>query len=169
MRGVTVRPLTAGSAELSELPEPDPSEGTILVEAVAVGVDGTDQEIVDGAYGWAPPGRDRLVLGHESLGRVVEAPDTKGIATGDVVVGIVRHPDPVPCGPCGAGQWDMCRNGQYTEHGIKERDGFIRERYRLEPSFAVRADPALGRLAVLGVTAVEVLPVAGFPGAGGGG
>jgi glucose 1-dehydrogenase len=149
MRGVTVRPLTPGSAELSELPEPEPSEGTILVEAVAVGVDGTDQEIVDGAYGWAPPGRDRLVLGHESLGRVVEAPDTGGIATGDLVVGIVRHPDPVPCGPCGAGQWDLCRNGQYTEHGIKERDGFIRERYRLEPGFAVQADPSLGRLAVL--------------------
>ena len=141
MRGVTVRPLTPGSAELSEVPEPGPAEGPVLVEAVAVGVDGTDQEIIDGAYGWAPPGRDRLVLGHESLGRVVEAPADSGFAAGDLVVGIVRHPDPVPCGPCAAGEWDMCRNGRYTEHGIKERDGFIRERYRLEPGFAVKADP----------------------------
>jgi threonine dehydrogenase-like Zn-dependent dehydrogenase len=149
MRGVTVRPLTPGSAELSEVPEPGPAEGPVLVEAVAVGVDGTDQEIIDGAYGWAPPGRDRLVLGHESLGRVGEAPADSGFAAGDLVVGIVRHPDPVPCGPCAAGEWDMCRNGRYTEHGIKERDGFIRERYRLEPGFAVKADPGLGRLAVL--------------------
>jgi threonine dehydrogenase-like Zn-dependent dehydrogenase len=149
MLGLTVRPLTAGSAELSEIPEPDPADGSVLVQTLAVGVDGTDQEIIDGAYGWPPPGRDRLVLGHESLGRVLEAPSDSGFAPGDLVVGIVRHPDPVPCGPCGAGEWDMCRNGRYTEHGIKERDGFIRERYRLEPAFAVKADPDLDRLAVL--------------------
>src|ERR687896_1298506 len=149
MRAVTLVPKRAGTADLTDEPEPDPSEGELLVEAVAVGVDGTDQEIIDGAYGWAPPGKDRLVLGHESLGRVQEAPDGGGFSPGDLVVGIVRHPDPDPCINCAVGEWDMCRNGRYTEHGIKERDGFIRERYRLEPGFAVKADPGLGRLAVL--------------------
>jgi threonine dehydrogenase-like Zn-dependent dehydrogenase len=149
MRGLTVTPLTAGSARLEEVPEPEPSEGDVLVDAVAVGVDGTDQEIVEGAYGWAPPGRDRLVLGHESLGRVVEAPAGSGVAPGDLVVAFVRHPDPVPCECCAAGDWDMCRNGRYTEHGIKERDGFIRERYRVPHERLVRADPGLGELAVL--------------------
>jgi threonine dehydrogenase-like Zn-dependent dehydrogenase len=149
MRALTVKPLTPGSAELSEIPEPDPSEGSVLVEAVAVGVDGTDQEIIDGAYGWAPPGKDRLVLGHESLGRVLQAPGGSGLAAGDLVVAFVRHPDPVPCENCAVGEWDMCRNAMYTEHGIKERDGFIRERYRLEPGRVVKADPALGFLAVL--------------------
>jgi hypothetical protein len=38
-----------------------------------------------------------------------------------VSVGIVRRPDPVPCPNCAVGEWDMCRNGQYTERGIKER------------------------------------------------
>ena len=33
---------------------------------------GTDREIMDGEYGWAPPGEERLMLGHESLGRVLE-------------------------------------------------------------------------------------------------
>ena len=47
-------------------------EGSVLVEAVAVGVCGTDVEIVEGKYGWAPPGKTRLVLGHESLGRVID-------------------------------------------------------------------------------------------------
>ncbi len=149
MRAVTVQPLKAGTAELSDIPEPDPAEGSILVEAVAVGVDGTDQEIIDGQYGEPPPGKDRLVLGHESLGRVLEAPADSGVSEGDLVIGIVRHPDPVPCPQCAAGEWDMCTNGQYTEHGIKGRDGFIRERYRLQPGRAVKADPSLGDLAVL--------------------
>ena len=149
MRALTVTPLTAGSTRLEGVPEPEPSEGDALVEAVAVGVDGTDLEIVEGAYGWAPPGQDRLVLGHDSMGRVLEAPAGSGIDAGDLVVAFVRHPDPVPCESCAAGQWDMCRNGRYTEHGIKERHGFIRDRYRVPSERLVRADPSLGDLAVL--------------------
>jgi hypothetical protein len=30
----------------------------------------------------------------------------------------------------------MCRNGRYTERGIKEIDGFMAERWRTEPEFA---------------------------------
>jgi threonine dehydrogenase-like Zn-dependent dehydrogenase len=43
----------------------------------------------------------------------------------------------------------MCRNGLYTERGIKGRHGFGSERFRLEPTFAVKVDRALGLLAVL--------------------
>jgi threonine dehydrogenase-like Zn-dependent dehydrogenase len=43
----------------------------------------------------------------------------------------------------------MCRNGRYSEHGIKELDGFMRERSRIDPSFAVKLDPALERTGVL--------------------
>lgn len=149
MRALTVAPLTKDSAELADIPEPDPSEGSVLIQAVAVGVDGTDQEIIDGAYGEAPPGKDRLVLGHESLGRVLEAPMGSGVSKDDLVVAFVRHPDPVPCPQCEVGDWDMCTNGKYTEHGIKGRDGFIRERYRVDPDRVIVADPSLGDLAVL--------------------
>jgi glucose 1-dehydrogenase len=148
MQAITVVPLEAGSARLDDLPEPSPEEGGLLVETLAVGVCGTDLEIADGEYGWAPPGHERLVLGHESLGRVVEAADG-GPEPGDLVVGIVRQPDPVPCPSCAAGEWDMCRNGRYTEHGIKELDGFMRERYRIDPRYAVRLDPSLARTGVL--------------------
>jgi threonine dehydrogenase-like Zn-dependent dehydrogenase len=89
------------------------------------------------------------VLGHESLGTVEQAPSGSGFARGDWVVGIVRRPDPVPCPACAAGEWDMCRNGRYTERGIKERNGYGAERYRLEPEFAVKVDPGLGLLSVL--------------------
>jgi threonine dehydrogenase-like Zn-dependent dehydrogenase len=89
------------------------------------------------------------VLGHESLGRVLEAPEGAPVAAGDLVVGIVRRPDPVPCTNCAVGEWDFCRNGQYTERGIKQRDGYCSERYRIEPDFVIKLDPSLGRCGVL--------------------
>jgi threonine dehydrogenase-like Zn-dependent dehydrogenase len=64
-------------------------------------------------------------------------------------VGIVRRPDPVPCPNCAVGEWDMCRNGQYTERGIKRLDGYMSERWRIEPDYAVKIDPSLGLLGVL--------------------
>src|ERR1700722_7928962 len=107
MRAVTVVPGTEGSASLDDVPEPAPQLGSVLVESVAVGVCGTDVEIASGVYGWAPAGRERLILGHESLGRVVD-PGPSALAVGDHVVGIVRRPDPVPCANCAVGEWDMC-------------------------------------------------------------
>jgi threonine dehydrogenase-like Zn-dependent dehydrogenase len=121
----------------------------VLVETIAVGVCGTDREIAQGEYGEAPPGAERLIIGHESLGRVVDAPAGAGFEPGDHVVGIVRRPDPVPCAACAVGEWDMCRNGQYTERGIKGLHGFCSERYRIEPEFAVKVDAGLGLLGVL--------------------
>ena len=148
MRAITVEPGKANSIKLEEVPPPK-ANGALLVRAVALGVCGTDRDIIDGHYGWAPHGADRLVLGHESLGKVEHVPAGSEFKPGDLVIGIVRRPDPVPCPACAAGEWDMCRNGQYTERGIKERDGYGAEHYALEPNFAVKADPALGLLAVL--------------------
>jgi threonine dehydrogenase-like Zn-dependent dehydrogenase len=149
MRAITLDPGTPDSAALEEVPEPPATDGAILVDAVALGICGTDAEIVRGDYGEAPPGAERLILGHESLGRVAQAPDGSGFAAGDLVVGIVRRPDPVPCPSCAAGEWDFCRNGRYTERGIKALHGFGSERWRIEPDFAVKLDPELGLLGVL--------------------
>ncbi len=149
MRALTVAPGKADSARVEDVPEPDPTDGPVLVQTLAVGVCGTDLEIVSGKYGWPPPGKDRLVLGHESLGRVLEAPAGSGLKPGDLVAGIVRRPDPVPCPNCAVGEWDMCRNGRYTERGIKERDGYCSERYRIHPEYAVPVPAHLGHLGVL--------------------
>jgi threonine dehydrogenase-like Zn-dependent dehydrogenase len=149
MRAVTVVPLQKGSVDLTELPDPPLEDGPVLVQTMSIGVCGTDLEIIDGDYGWAPPGETRLALGHESLGRVLEAPDGSGLAAGDLVVSIVRRPDPVPCPNCAVGEWDMCRNGRYTERGIKEHHGYASERYRNTPEFTVKIDPGLGLLGVL--------------------
>jgi len=149
VKALTVSPGVPGSVRLDDVAEPSASSGSILVEGLAVGICATDKEIIAGAYGWAPPGRDRLVLGHESLGRVLDPGPTSGLAAGDLVVGIVRRPDPKPCPNCDSGEFDMCTNGRYTERGIKERDGYFAERWRIEPEYAVRIDPTLGLLGVL--------------------
>jgi threonine dehydrogenase-like Zn-dependent dehydrogenase len=149
MKAITVEPKRPGTVRYEDIPEPDTRDGSVLVDAIAVGVCGTDVEIVEGEYGWAPAGHTRLVLGHESLGRVVDPGPTAGLNKGDLVAGIVRRPDPVPCPNCAVGEWDMCRNGQYTERGIKQLDGFMSERWRIEPEYAVKIDPSLGLLGVL--------------------
>src|ERR1043166_6724863 len=149
LRAITVHPLHPNSIELRDVDEPPHESGALLVDAIALGVCGTDREIIAGDYGEAPDDSERLILGHESLGRVREAPRDSDFKTGDHVVGIVRRPDPVPCPACASGQWDMCRNGPYTEHGIKGLNGFGAERWRIDPDFAVKVDPALGLNAVL--------------------
>jgi threonine dehydrogenase-like Zn-dependent dehydrogenase len=149
MKAITVEPRKPGSVQLEHVPEPDPGEGSVLVETIAVGVCGTDVEIIEGKYGWAPVGKTRLVLGHESLGRVLDPGPNEGIKEGDLVAGIVRHADPVPCPSCAVGEWDMCSNGKYTEHGINQIDGFMSERWRTEAGHLIKIDPALGLVGVL--------------------
>lgn len=149
MKALTVIPGKANSAQIEDVSEPPLSDGSVLVRTLAVGVCGTDHEIISGEYGWPPEGSERLIIGHESLGEVEDAPPESGFHKGDLVVGIVRRPDPVPCVACAVGEWDMCRNGLYTERGIKQRNGYCSERFRIEPEFLVRMDPTLGELAVL--------------------
>lgn len=149
MRALTLVPGDAGSLAVEDLPDPQAGPGELLVEGLVMGVCGTDREIVAGEHGRAPDGEERLVLGHESLGRVLEAPAGSAFAPGDLVVGVVRRPDPVPCGACARGQFDMCRNGLYTERGIVGRHGYGSERWTVEQQYAVLVDPALGDLGVL--------------------
>ncbi|MFB9906876.1 glucose 1-dehydrogenase [Allokutzneria oryzae] len=149
MRAATVVPGKPERAEVSELPDPVAAQGELLVAGLLVGVCATDAEIAHEGFGRLPPGRDRMVLFHESLGRVLQAPPESGFAIGDHVVGVVRRPDPAPCEPCSNGQWDFCANGAYTERGITELDGYGSQRWTVEPEFAIRLDSALGELGVL--------------------
>ena len=149
MRALTVIPGKPGSAAVVEVEEPRRGSGELLVDGLAMGVCGTDNEILAGEYGEPPPGRERLVLGHESLGRVREADPDSGFAAGDLVVGVVRRPDPEPCPACARGEFDMCRNGRYRERGIKELDGYGSERWTVEADYAVKLDPELERVGVL--------------------
>jgi threonine dehydrogenase-like Zn-dependent dehydrogenase len=149
MLALTVTPRTAGSLAVLDVPDPEPGPGELLVDGIALGVCGTDVEISLGDYGTAPQGRERLVLGHESLGRVRTAPEGSGLRVGDLVVGVVRRPDPVPCPACAHGEFDMCRNNRYTERGIEGRDGFGSQLWSIEAEYAVALDPSLLDVGVL--------------------
>jgi glucose 1-dehydrogenase len=150
VKAITVRPDEVGHVQVSEVDEPPAEAGSVLVTGHLIGICGTDVDIVaTEGFGVPPAGRDQLILGHESLGAVLEAPEDSGFRPGDLVAGIVRRPDPVPCLPCSHGEWDFCRNGRYTERGIKELDGFGSQQWRIEPEFAIPLDPALGDCGVL--------------------
>ena len=150
MQALVVTPGAPSSTRVAEVDVPVPAAGQVPVRVLDVGLCGTDREIIDGDYGWAPPGEERLVLGHESLGRVLSVPSgTSGFAVGDLVVGVVRRPDPVPCAACGVGQFDMCRNGRYTEHGIKEIHGFGATLWTVEADYALKLDESLRSVGVL--------------------
>ncbi|MEO5710566.1 MAG: glucose 1-dehydrogenase [Nocardioidaceae bacterium] len=149
MRALTTVPKTPDSLAVLDVPDPVRHEGDLLVDGLAVGVCGTDREIAHGDYGWAPPGHERLVIGHESFGRVREAPKDSGFAAGDLVVGVVRRPDPEPCGACAHGEFDMCRNGKYTERGIKQIDGYASEQWTVEADYALKLDPRLEDVGML--------------------
>jgi threonine dehydrogenase-like Zn-dependent dehydrogenase len=149
VKALSVVPGKPETAGVGDHADPSPSEGSVLVQGLLMGVCGTDIEIIDEGYGWSPPGEERLIIGHESLGQVIEAPQGSGFAEGDLIAGIVRRPDPEPCLPCSKGEWDFCRNGKYTERGIKERNGYGATRWRVEPEFAVKLDARLGDAGVL--------------------
>ncbi len=148
MKAVVVRPHVPGSLRLTELPDPVPGPREVLVRTLEVGICGTDADITAGQYGWAPPDREELVLGHESLG-VVERVGiaVSSCAPGDLVVATVRRPD--GCPNCRHGESDMCSWGRYRERGIKELDGFLAEHYVEVPEYLVVVPPALRPTAVL--------------------
>ena len=148
VKAMSVIPGRRGSELIAELPDPPPAEGSVLVEGLLAGICGTDAEILRGG-GQPPDGEPWLVIGHESLGRVLQAPADAAVRPGDLVAGLVRRPDPVPCPACAAGRWDFCANGRYTERGIKGLHGYGATRWRVGPRFAVRVPDRLGDLGVL--------------------
>lgn len=147
MHAVIVTPGQAGSDRFEDVPDPRPTGGEVVVEVLAVGVDGTDDEIAPGEYGEAPPGDDYLIIGHESLGRLTQR--VEGLAEGSLVAGIVRRPDPLPCLNCARDEWDMCLNGQYTERGIKGRHGYLAEYYAELPKYLVAVPDSLAKVGML--------------------
>ena len=67
MKALTIIPGKPNSASVQDVPEPSPDYGSILVDALELGICGTDFELIAADYGWPPPGSDHLILGHESL------------------------------------------------------------------------------------------------------
>jgi threonine dehydrogenase-like Zn-dependent dehydrogenase len=149
MKAIQVIPLQANSLHIADVPEPIKQPNETLVKTKAVGICGTDLEIAAGKYGWAPALKQSLIIGHEAIGQIIEDVPGYDLKKNDWVVPIVRQPDPEPCYSCANEQWDMCKNGRYKEHGIKELDGFMSELFCIDPKFLVKVDQNLKELNVL--------------------
>jgi len=129
MKAVAVFP---SRKELKVIDHPEPkieSPTQAKLRMLDIGVCGTDKEIARFDYGTPPAGSDYLVIGHESLGRVVEVgSQATSVKVGDLVVTMVRRPCGHPeCVACAAGRQDFCFTGDFTERGIKGRHGYMTE------------------------------------------
>lgn len=99
----------------------------VKLQVVRVGVCGTDREEITGGRALAPTGQTELVIGHEMMGRVVEAgQQVQRVRAGDFAVFSVRR-GCGQCANCDMGRADMCQTGRYTERGIKGQDGYETE------------------------------------------
>jgi len=152
MKAVAVHPGRAGSAHLAELHRPEvsdvPGGRGVRVEVLRVGVDGTDREIHDAEYGEAPAGSDFLVLGHESLGRVVEVgPAVTELERGDLVVAMVRRPGTSVYDA--VGMQDFTTDDEYFERGISRLHGFLTEEYVDSADWLVKLPATLSKVGVL--------------------
>src|SRR5438477_3038298 len=130
----------------------------VRIRSLEVGVCGTDREICTFVYGSPPDGFEYLVLGHESLGEVIEVgTGVSRFKPGDLVVPSVRRPCPhAQCLPCRQDRQDFCSTGDFTERGIKMTHGFLTEYYVDEEKYLTYVPPEQRGVAVL----VEPLTVA---------
>jgi len=129
MKAIAVFP-TQKQVRLIDAPVPSLQSYTqVKLQMLDIGVCGTDKEICTFEYGTPPAGSDYLILGHESLGKVMEVgPDVKSFKPGDLVVTIVRRPCGDPrCIPCKVGRQDFCVTGGFKERGINGLHGFMTE------------------------------------------
>jgi glucose 1-dehydrogenase len=146
MQALVTRPGVRGATEVAAMPQPRPEATEVLVRPVEVGVCGTDREISEGWFGVPPAGEERLILGHELLGRVERA--AHGFSRGDLVTATVRR-SCGHCNACAAGAPDACDTGDYSEHGITRLHGFAAELAVVPAEHVVAVPEALGRLGVL--------------------
>jgi len=127
MDGIAVSPRER-KVEIIHQAEPKITSPTdVKLRMIEAGVCGTDKEICAFEYGTPPAGSDQLVIGHESLGEVVEVgPEVTRVKVGDLVVPMVRRPCPHDdCMACRSGRQDFCFTGDFQERGIKQRHGFM--------------------------------------------
>jgi len=158
MKALGVFPRERAVRVVEHDPPHPSSPADVRLRVLEVGVCGTDREICRFEFGTPPAGSDHLILGHECLAEVVEVgPAVTQLARGDLVVPVVRRPCPhAACEPCRDGRQDLCTTGDFVEHGIKERHGFLAEEVVEDARHLHRVPPALRDVAVL----VEPLTIA---------
>ena len=131
MKAIAIRPGMPGSLHLRDVARPSiddvPGGRGVRVGIIRAGLCGTDADLVSGEYGRAPEGADFLVLGHESLGRVLEVgPGAAGeVEPGQLVVVTIRRPGGSEYDRIG--RPDLSTDDTFIETGISRAHGFMTE------------------------------------------
>ena len=149
MKAISFVPGTT-EISLEEVDEPQiTSPDEIKIRIWQVGICGTDREEAEGGRADAPPGEERMIIGHEMFGEVVETGEqVTSVHRGDFGVFSVRR----GCGKCSAcnnNRSDMCFTGEYTERGIKEINGFQAEYVVDKEQYFVKVPEAIKDIGVL--------------------
>jgi threonine dehydrogenase-like Zn-dependent dehydrogenase len=151
MKAIAVTP-EKHRVDIIDHPEPVLRESRdVKVRILDVGVCGTDREICSFEYGTPPAHSDMLIIGHESLGEVVEVGRAvTRVRPGDLVVTMVRRPClHEVCVGCRSERQDFCYTGDFHERGIKEEHGFMTEMIVDDEAFMNVVPPALRDVGVL--------------------
>ncbi len=152
MKAIAIRPGTPGSLHLRDVPRPSidevPGGRGVRVGIIRAGLCGTDADLIGGHYGRAPDGADFLVLGHESLGRVLEVgPGAAGIEPGRLVVVTIRRPGGSPYDRIG--RPDLSTDDTFIETGISRAHGFMTEEVVADVGALVPVPDELEPVAIL--------------------
>jgi len=145
MRGIAAFPRQT-APQIVEVDEPSPpAAGEVLCRTLALGICGTDREILRFAEPLRPEGEDYLILGHECLAQVEQVgSDVTGLAEGDFVVPVVRRSTSQR-----SHRSDMLSFGEYVERGIVRLHGFSVPLWKDRPEHLFRVEPLLAPYAVL--------------------
>ena len=152
MKAIAIRPGTSHSVHLREV-APSRLDGVaeghgVRVRIVRAGLCGTDADLAAGEYGLAPEGDDYLVLGHETLGRVVEVgPSVADIPVGQLVVATIRRPGGSAYDRIG--RPDLSTDDVFIECGISRAHGFMAEEVVTDARYLVPIPDELEELAIL--------------------
>jgi threonine dehydrogenase-like Zn-dependent dehydrogenase len=152
VKAIAIRPGEPGSLHRREIHPPDPAAVPagrgVRLRMLQVGLCGTDHDLAEGRYGVTPDGEDHLVIGHESLGRVIEVgsgvPD---VTPGQLAVVTIRRPGSSPYDQVGL--QDLTTDAVFIERGISRHHGFLAEEVVDSADYLVPVPDHLAGVAIL--------------------
>ena len=149
MRALTVKPGTPNSIQLDDVAPPPESDGAVLVRALALGICGTDREIIAGHYGWAPPGKS---ASSSAMNRSAASKRRRpALASSAAIWWSASCGGPIRCRarPARPASGTCAATANTPSAASSSATATAREHFRVEPDFLIKIDPALDALGVL--------------------